>query len=107
MAPAKRKFFGVFRTNEEHIPIPTWFFQRFGDGLDDIVLLKDPVGNMFPVYICIRRGRAYFCLGVNKLRISYNIFSTFTIRFKYVTNWYFKIRVFGSDALEIDYPVVM
>ncbi|KAJ1383205.1 hypothetical protein SESBI_43577 [Sesbania bispinosa] len=76
-----RNFFVVFREYEGHIPIPRWFFQRWGDLLDDIVLLKDPVGNLFPVYICIRNERGYFFLGVEKLRTAYALHTTFTVAF--------------------------
>ncbi|KAJ1390610.1 DNA-binding barrel domain superfamily [Sesbania bispinosa] len=100
-----RKFFSVFRQYEGHIPIPIWFFQRWGDMLDDIVMLKDPVGNLFPIYICIRNERGYFCLGVEKLRVAYGIDSTFTVAFSMRNSGSFKIRVFGPDCLEIDYPI--
>ncbi|KAJ1436002.1 DNA-binding barrel domain superfamily [Sesbania bispinosa] len=101
-----RNFFGVFRQTEGHIPIPRWFFQRWGSDLDDIVLLKDPVGNVFPVYICIRNERGYFCLGVEKLRTAYDLHSTFTISFSMRSTGSFKIRVFGIDSSELDYPVI-
>ncbi|KAJ1382722.1 DNA-binding barrel domain superfamily [Sesbania bispinosa] len=100
-----RKFFGVFRQHEGHIPIPKWFFQRWGDILDDIVLPKDPVGNLFPVYICIRNERGYFCLGVEKLRTAYALHTTFAMAFSLRSTGRFKIRVFGTDCLEIDYPI--
>ncbi|KAJ1416620.1 Nucleic acid-binding, OB-fold [Sesbania bispinosa] len=101
-----RKFFGVLPQYEGHIAIPRWFFHWWGDMLDDIVMLKDPVGNLFPVYICIRNGRGYFCLGIETLRVAYGMESMFTVAFSMRNSGSFKIRVFGPDCLEIDYPVV-
>ncbi|KAJ1390048.1 Zinc finger, GRF-type [Sesbania bispinosa] len=105
-AVSRRKFFAVFRPRESHIRIPRWFHEIWRNHLEDLVVCKDPSGNRFPVYLCFRRGRLYFCLGVQNIRDAYGISTSMVISFTLVNSRYFCIRVFGSDANEITYPAL-
>ncbi|KAJ1404539.1 DNA-binding barrel domain superfamily [Sesbania bispinosa] len=74
--------------------------------MEDVVILKDPVGNRFPVRVCVRRGRAYFCMGIEQMREVYNLHSNFMVKFAMISAGLFMIRVFRRDANEVHYPAV-
>ncbi|KAJ1390844.1 DNA-binding barrel domain superfamily [Sesbania bispinosa] len=99
-----RKFLSLFRAREDHIPIPISFSERWIDSMEDVVILKDPVGNRFPVRVCVRRGCAYLCFGIEQLREVYSLHSTFMVKFAMINCGLFRIRVFRRDANELRYP---
>ncbi|KAJ1375518.1 DNA-binding barrel domain superfamily [Sesbania bispinosa] len=101
-----RRFKVVFRPTEDRLRIPQWFSMRWGDVLPEIIVLRDPIGNRFPVSIRKMGGRAYFTLGLDLLTRGYRSQLPTLIKFTLENPRCFRIRVYTHTLNEIDYPIL-
>ncbi|KAJ1417000.1 hypothetical protein SESBI_16944 [Sesbania bispinosa] len=102
-----RRFFRVFCPRERHIRIHAWFERRWGDYIEGDVILQDLAKNRLWMHVYVREDGMNLCREVEDLRIFYDVAGVWLMTFTLVSSNLFKIRIFGPDSVEIQYPPVV
>ncbi|XP_057439996.1 uncharacterized protein LOC130731794 isoform X2 [Lotus japonicus] len=100
-----RIFIKSFYPETTYFVVPRQFEQHFGNEINDVVQLEDPIGNTFNVAYYYNQGDYRIGAGLFRLRFLHEIQTTMTVHFIYSGQCKFYIQIYDAFSREIHYNI--